>query len=379
MAGDNKTEKATPKKKSEARKKGQVAKSADLNTAFVMLAATAALIGLAPSMLGRYEDLVREGLSFTADPSLASDTGLQVIVRWGLEKGFLLVLPIALCAMVAGVLTTTAQIGFKVTPTALKPSVQKLNPLPGLKRIFGKDGLVEALKSIAKVATIAAVGFFTLWPEIPRLATLVGLTPTEILATLGTMIKGVALRVSLAFLVIGVLDLIWQKRKHEKQLKMTKDEVKQEARQADLPPEVRGQIRRKQFEQARKRMLADVPTADVVVVNPTHYAVALRYDGEQPAPQVIAKGVDLVAKAIREVAEEHDVPIVSNPPLTRALYKEVELGHMIPDDFFQAVAEVLAFVYRTFGRRARPRPRPAERLALGPGPRGLKPSANASI
>lgn len=376
MAADNKTEKATPKKKSEARKKGQVARSTDLNTALVMLAATAALIWLAPMLLRNYQDLVREGLAFAADPSLASESGLRVIVRWGIEKGVLLVLPLALSVMVAGVLTTAAQIGVKVTPQSLKPSIQKINPLPGFKRIFGKDGLVEALKSLAKVATIAGVGFFTLWPDLPRLATLVGLSPHEILVTLASMVKGIALRVGLAFLVIGVLDLIWQRRKHEKQLKMSKDEVKQEARQADLPPEVRGQIRRKQFEQARKRMLADVPTADVVVVNPTHYAVALRYDGEQPAPQVIAKGVDLVAKAIREVAEEHGVPVVSNPPLTRALYREVEVGHMIPDDFFQAVAEVLAFVYRTFRRR--PRPRPARR-ALGPGPRGLKPSANASI
>jgi flagellar biosynthetic protein FlhB len=306
---------------------------------------------------------------------------MRTIVRWALEKGLVLALPLALVALVVGVLTMAAQIGVKITPQTLKPSIQKINPLNGLKRIFGKDGLVEALKSIAKVATIGAVGFFTLWPDLPRLATLVGLAPHEIVATLGSMVKGIALRAAVAFLVIGVLDLVWQRRKHEKQLRMTKDEVKQEARQTDLAPEVRGQIKRKQFEQARKRMLADIPTADVVVVNPTHYAVALRYDGEQPAPQVVAKGVDLVAKAIREIAEEHGVPVISNPPLARALYKQVELGHMIPDEFFQAVAEVLAFVYRTFGRRPRPRPRPraAARPALGPGPRGLKPAARTSI
>ena len=154
-----------------------------------------------------------------------------------------------------------------------------------------------------------------------------------------------------AFMALAAVDYAWQRRRHEKSLKMSKDEVKQESRQSDLAPEVRGAIRRRQFAQARKRMIADVATADVVVTNPTHFAVALRYDGTKPAPDVIAKGADLVAKAIRDAAEAASVPVLTNPPLARALHREVEIGQHVPEEFFQAVAEVLAFVYRAAGRR----------------------------
>ena len=170
----------------------------------------------------------------------------------------------------------------------------------------------------------------------------------------------IATRAVLALLVIAALDFAWQRYRHEKSLRMSKQEVKQEARQSDVAPEVRSQIRRRQLEAARRRMMADVPTADVVVTNPTHFAVALRYDGKKPAPEVVARGADLVAAAIREIAREHGVPVLSNPPLARALYHDVEIGQMIPDRFFAAVAEVLAFVYRTVGP-----PRPQAGRACG--------------
>jgi flagellar biosynthetic protein FlhB len=159
--------------------------------------------------------------------------------------------------------------------------------------------------------------------------------------------------VCFAFILIGIIDFAWQRYQHEKSLKMTKEEIRQESRQSDLAPEVRGAIRRRRYAQARKRMMADVATADVVVTNPTHFAVALRYDGTRPAPEVVAKGVDLVAAAIRKAAEDASVPVLQNPPLARAIYREVEIGQMIPDEFFAAVAEVLAFVFRHAGRRRR--------------------------
>jgi flagellar biosynthetic protein FlhB len=151
--------------------------------------------------------------------------------------------------------------------------------------------------------------------------------------------------------LIAVADFVLARRRHEKSLMMTKDEVKREHREADLPPEVKGKLRQKQAEQARKRMLAEVPTADVVIVNPTHYAVALRYDGTRPAPELVAKGVDHVAAQIRRAAQEHGVPILSNPPLARQIYADVELGQMIPEQFYAAVAEILAWVFRTANRR----------------------------
>ena len=173
------------------------------------------------------------------------------------------------------------------------------------------------------------------------------------MSQLAGAVMTLALYVCFAFLIIGIIDFTWQRHQHEKSLKMTKEEVRQEARQSDLAPEVRRSIRRRQFARARKRMIADVATADVVVTNPTHYAVALRYDGSRPAPEIVAKGVDLVAAAIRAAAEEASVPILTNPPLARALHREVEIGQMIPDEFFAAVAEVLAYVFRTARRRNR--------------------------
>jgi flagellar biosynthetic protein FlhB len=201
---------------------------------------------------------------------------------------------------------------------------------------------------------IGAVAFFSVWPRMSTLSGFTGLPPAALVHEIGSAVRDLAIRVTAAFALLALADYAWQRRRHENQLKMTKEQVKQEMRQADLPPEVKRNIKRRQFEAARKRMLAAVPTADVVVVNPTHFAVALRYDGSTTAPEVVAKGADLVAAAIRNLANEHEVPVVSNPPLARALYREVEVGQQIPEGLFQAVAEVLAFVYRTARRHRRP-------------------------
>jgi flagellar biosynthetic protein FlhB len=211
--------------------------------------------------------------------------------------------------------------------------------------------LFEGGKTIVKTCVVAVAAFVAIWPRLQDLGQLAGAPPGEIMSRLGSSVMMLALYVCVAFLVIGIVDFTWQRYQHEKSLKMTKEEVRQESRQSDLAPEVRGAIRRRQFARARQRMIADVATADVVVTNPTHFAVALRYDGSRPAPEMVAKGVDLVAAAIRKAAEDAGVPVLQNPPLARALHKEVEIGQMIPDSFFAAVAEVLAFVYRTARRR----------------------------
>ncbi|MDX6562293.1 MAG: flagellar biosynthesis protein FlhB, partial [Gaiellales bacterium] len=178
----------------------------------------------------------------------------------------------------------------------------------------------------------------------------VGMPPGRLLTTLAHTILALVLRVGAALVLVAAADYAWQRRKHEKSLKMTRDEVRREAKESDLGPEMKGQMRRRQSELARRRMLADVPTADVVIVNPTHYAVALRYDGTRPAPELVAKGVDNVALTIRRVAEEAGVTIVHEAPLARALYRDVELGAQIPEELFAAVAQVLAFVLRAAGR-----------------------------
>jgi flagellar biosynthetic protein FlhB len=304
-------------------------------------------------MLTNLENVVRDGLITAGDPNNASRGSVMEVLRANLMELARAVAPIALVALGAGLLASVLQVRPQLTPAAIKPSFKKLNPLTGIKRVFGTNALVECAKAVAKTVVVGGVTFFAVWPQLQSLGALVGLSPEALPAFTGGIVMHIATRAVLALLVIAAVDFAWQRYRHEKSLRMSKQEVKQEARQSDVAPEIRSQIRRRQLEAARRRMMADVLTADVVVTNPTHFAVALRYDGKKPAPEVVARGADLVAAAIREIARDHGVPVLSNPPLARALYHDVEIGQMIPDRFFAAVAEVLAFVYRTSGRRVR--------------------------
>jgi flagellar biosynthetic protein FlhB len=359
VAADNRTEKATPKRRNQARKRGQVARSQEVATAAVLIASVAALAMFGPHMFHGLKNVVGRGLAQAGDPSLATDNGLRKVGMWAMLTFAGLVAPVLIVTALAAFVANVAQVRLRLSPEALKPSFKRLDPIAGMKRLFGPNALVEAGKAVAKTTIIGGVTFLALWPKLQGLGSLVGLPPQLLAPRLGGMVVSLALRALPAIALIAALDYIWQLRRHNRSLRMSRDEVRQEARESDLSPEVRGAIRRKQMERARKRMLAAVPTADVVIANPTHFAVALRYDGTVPAPQVVAKGVDYVALAIRRVAEEHGVPVVTDPPLARALYREVELDAIIPEAFFAGVAEVLAFVYRT----ARKRPRTTARSA----------------
>jgi flagellar biosynthetic protein FlhB len=352
MADPEKTEKATPKRRQKALGEGRVAKSNEVNQTAVLLATLLVLAFEAPKMLAACESIMHDGLARTGNPSvLEGGSGLGGLSSWGMTSALHAVYPVALAAVAAGVIAGVAQAGFHFRTKALKPSFSRLNVARGLKQMVSKQKGVELLKSLAKLAVVGAVAGLTLWSRLPHLGLLVGMPPGQLLASLAHLIFSIAIRVVSVLVLIAAIDLVWQKRQFANSLKMTKQEVKNEAKEQDLPPEVRGKIRSKQAEQARKRMLAAVPTADVVIVNPTHYAVALRYDGSQTAPEVVAKGLDHLALRIREIATEHEVTIVHQPPLARALYRDVELGELIPEEFFSAVAEVLAFVFRTAKRR----------------------------
>jgi flagellar biosynthetic protein FlhB len=244
-----------------------------------------------------------------------------------------------------------AQVKWRPSAHALKPDPKRLNPLQGAKQLFGPAGLVNGGKSIAKVLAVGAVVALAVFPQLTQLGALVGMPPAALAAKLTSTVLAIALRATAVYLLIGAIDYFYQRHRLEKSLRMDKQEVKEEAKQHALPPEVRSALRRRQLQAARARMMAAVPQADVVVTNPTHYAVALLYDGSKPAPEVIAKGQDLVAAQIRRIAEEHDVPIVPDPPLARSLHASVEVGQQIPEELFQAVAAVLAFVYRVARRK----------------------------
>lgn len=354
MSGDDKTEEATPKRQADAREKGQVARSADLNGAVVLLVGLFTLAATGPKMFAGMREAMRESFVRASHPEVtahAADLNALATSTAKLIAGLLL--PIAAAVAISAVAVNLAQVRWQLTPKALKPDFRKLDPMQGAKNVFGLNAIVETVKSLLKLGIVAAVVAIALLPRIDEIATYTGLDPQTLLALLGEDTMSIAQRAAMVYIVIGAADFVYQKHRHAKSLRMTKEEVKQEFRQQELPAEVRSQMRRRQAEASRARMMEDVATADVVLMNPTHFAVALRYDPSEAAPRVVAKGQDLLALKIRDLGREAGVAVVENPPLARALYRQVEVGHAIPEDLFQAVAEVLAFVFRMSNARKR--------------------------
>jgi len=353
MAREERTEKATPKHRKRARDKGQVARSPDLGGSIVVAVGLFALSLLGPRILDAGASTFRQILGQIADSGRATTgSGLDELMRSGLSTILLGVAPVALACMSAGVLAGVAQVGFRPTAHVLKPDFRRINPASGARNLFGPNAVFEALKAIAKVAVVGAVAALALLPGLTALSADVGISPYSLGVLAGKSALGVAQRAAFAYLLIGVLDYAWRRRRHEQQLRMTKQEVKDEVRQYGVSAEVKAALRRRQMQLARARMMAAVPDADVVVTNPTHFAVALSYDGKRTAPEVVAKGKDLIAVQIKRIAEENDVPVIADPPLARALHASVEIGQIIPEELYAAVARVLAFVYRLAGRRS---------------------------
>jgi flagellar biosynthesis protein FlhB len=351
-SSSDKTEKATPKRKDEARQRGQVARSVDLSGAGVLLAGLVALSITGGTIVAATGGAMASIFGQISRPhnviSAAGLHGMFQLVEHTLLKT---VGPVAGLCVVAGVALNVLQVGVKFTPKAVSPKFSKLNPVNGFKNLFSVNKVFELGKDLMKIAVIGGIVAMMLIPDLTHLGAAVGTTPAGLGILLASGAKALALRAAIAYLLIGVTDFAWQRHRMNKSLKMTKQEVKDEFKQKDLPPEVKRAIRRRQFQAARARMMAAVPKADVVVTNPTHFAVALAYDGDNPAPIVVAKGQDHVAMQIRRIAEEHRIPIVPDPPLARELYRTVEIDQMIPADLYAAVAQVLAFVYRLAARK----------------------------
>jgi flagellar biosynthetic protein FlhB len=345
MAGD-KTEKATPKRRDEARKKGQVAKSSDLNGALVLLGGLFALSIWGPHVWHDMGASMRGTLGMISQPETVTASG---VAKLFMESGRTVVMavgPIAIACLVVGVVSNVAQVKFKPSLKGIKPDFKRLDPLKGAKNLFGPNLLFEGAKNLTKVAIVGAITAFAVVPKFDDLAALVGMAPADLVAKLTSNVFGIAQRAAIAYILIGFADYAYQRWRTEKSMKMDKQEVKEEAKSFSSPPEVRAAIKRRQMQAARARMMAAVPEADVVVTNPTHYAVALVYDGTSPAPVVLAKGQDLVAAQIRKLARENDVPVIPDPPLARSLHASVEVGRQVPEELFAAVAQLLAFVYR---------------------------------
>jgi flagellar biosynthetic protein FlhB len=351
MAANDKTEKATPKRRGELRKKGSVAKSMELNSAVVLAASLFTLSLLGPKLVTRMEDAITGTLAYIRTPGVVDRQGVGTIVLDAGKSVLLAAAPIVIVCAVAGVVMSVLQVGFKPSFTALKPDVKKLNPVNGLKSMFGTRALVETLKSLAKVAAVGGIVAMAVLPKMDEMAALVGMPAPMVLSHLAGMIMGIAQRAAGAYLLIAIGDAIYQRRKFEKSIRMDKQEVKDEHKQQELPGEVKSAQRRRAMQLARSRMMEAVPTADVVVTNPTHYSVALRYSADHPAPIVVAKGTDHLAFKIREIARDAGVAIVPDPPLARALHASVEVGRMIPEELYHGVALLLAYVYRVAGAK----------------------------
>jgi flagellar biosynthetic protein FlhB len=349
---ENKTEKATPKKRQEARQKGQVARSQDVNGAVVLMASILALSAFGPGIVHRIQEAMVGVLAFVESPDVVDREGVtELFMTVGRHVALASAPVIAVCAL-AGIVANVGQIGFKPSSKALKPDFKKLNPLTGAKNIFGVNALVETGKNVLKIGAVGGIVALAVFPRLDELAALVGMPAQALLPHMATMILRVAQWAAGAYLAIAAFDLFYQRHRFEKNLKMDKEEVKQEHKQQELPSEVKGMQRRRAMELARARMMDAVPTADVVVTNPTHYSVALKYDSGNLAPVVVAKGTDHLALRIRREAATHGVAVVPDPPLARALYASVDIGRMIPEELFQGVAQLLAYVYQVAGRRA---------------------------
>jgi flagellar biosynthetic protein FlhB len=349
---DNKTEKATPKKRQEARAKGQVARSQDANGAIVLMAAVLALSAFGPAMLRRMQEATLGVLAFVESPEVVDRRGVsELFMTVGMHVAVSAIPVIAVCVL-AGVAANLGQVGFKPSPKALAPDFKKLNPLTGAKNIFGVNMAFESIKNVLKIGAVGGIVAIAVFPKLEEMAALVGMPAEALLPHLASLILRVGQWGALAYLAIAAADFIYQKHRFEKNLKMEKEEVKREHKQQELPSEIKGAQRRRAMELARARMMDAVPTADVVVTNPTHYSVALKYDSDNLAPIVVAKGTDHLALRIRREAASYGIAVIPDPPLARALYASVDINRMIPEELFQGVAQLLAYVYKVAGQRA---------------------------
>ena len=384
--GGEKTEPATPKKLDKAREEGQAPKSQDLNTAVLLLVLFGCLKVFGSFMMKRLYDMFQFYYGNINDYATDVFTVKRAdgLLQFGLKEITITLLPMLALAMIGAFVVNVVQVKWKVTLKPLQPKPNKINPISGFKRMFSKDKIFELIKAVVKVGILFYVVYQALkdeWGMIVNIYQLdiwsaVSLIVSTVLniafqikdrqgelfviydmellqavALIAGLIVDVGLKTSLVYLIVGIADLIYQKHKFKEEMKMTKQEVKDEYKNTEGDPQIKGRQRQRMREASQRRMMQDVPKADVVITNPTHYAVAIRYDAEvSKAPVVVAKGEDFLAAKIKEVARENQVEIVENKPLARMLYANVNVGAEIPPELYQAVAEVLAMVYNLKGR-----------------------------
>lgn len=344
--GQERTEEATPKRRTDARKKGTVAKSTEMTNALVLLGLMIAMPFIFTRLGQEMVQAMNRGYaSIPADAEFSSLRAYSLSILSPIAAAFLPFLAIALCV---GLVVNFAQVGFVLSGEALSPSLSKIDPFKGFQRLFSARSNVEGLKAILKSSLFIYLGYTVVldrWSEILNLS---ALSPLGAVSVIGSILQAILLRIVIAWLALAAFDYWFQRKQVDKQLRMTKDEVRREFREMETSPELKAAMAQRRRKLGKRGMAQAIKDADVIITNPTHYAVAIKYDRESMfAPQVVAKGADYMALRIRQLGGDSRVPIVPNPPLARQLYRKCDVGDFVPREMFQAVAEVLAYVYTT--------------------------------
>ncbi len=343
--GQEKTEAPTGRRIQEARRKGDVAKSQEIPSAAVLMAALMTLYFLSEYMLDRFSLVLKHYLGGLHAIRIIPDN-MTTITQEGMLFVAMLVGPMMAVILLVALLANYAQVGVLFSTEKITPDITKLNPIQGIAKLFSIQTLAQTVKSVAKLVVVGYVSYLEIKKALPGLLPLMDQEPLQIVIFMARTSFWIFLKCALIIAILAIIDYIFQRWQFMKKMKMTKQEIKEEAKQTEGDPMVKGRIRSIQMEMARRRMMSEVPTADVVITNPTRLAVALRYDGQNMgAPVVVAKGAGLIAHRIKEIAREHSIPIMEDKPLAQALFKTVNLNQAVPENLYQAVAEVLAYVY----------------------------------
>ncbi len=347
------TERATPRRREKAREEGRVARSTELNSAIIVVLGITFIYLLGPSMASQLMAMMTG--TFTNAPAIAAaDPTFAKTFGDSMVKFFSVMGPVLAVMLVIGMSSNIVQVGFHISTKALEPKLDKLDVLKGLKRLFSVRSLVTLVRDSLKLFFVGFIGYLAIASEFEEFFMLPEMATSEVAATMGRMALTVALKIGAAMLILAAADFAYQKYEFEKSIKMSKQDIKDESKDTEGSPQTKARVRQIQREMSRQRMMADVPSADVVVTNPTHIAVALKYSpDESTAPIVLAKGERLIAQRIKEIALDCGIPVFQDKPLARALFKLCDVGGAIPSSLFRAVAEVLAYVYRLKGKVAR--------------------------
>ncbi len=344
-SGAEKTEAATPRKRQKAREEGQVARSQDLNTAVILLTSTVVLYYSGDWMFGRMLDFMAHLLGGMADFRISHDSIVD-FGRTGIVSVGVLLVPLFLAVVVMSLASNMLQVGFHVSAEPLSFKFDRLNPISGMRRVFSLRSFVRLLGSFFKLSVIGGVLWYTLAQETDQFFLVIDQEVRLIVAYIGVAMFRLALRTAIALLILAIIDYSYQRWQFERDLRMTKQEVKDELKLMEGDPKIRARRRQIALQLAQQRMMSSVPRADVVVTNPTFLAIAIAYEKDMNAPRVLAKGAGAVAERIRNVAAENSIPVVEKKDLAQALFKTCEVGGEVPEDLWQAVAEILAYVYQ---------------------------------